>query len=381
MIKNICRTILHKTAVSVETEGVLIVDKQTIVVLFGGRSSEHEVSLQSATSVIGNLSRERYDILPVGITRRGSWLYYPGSVHQIASGDWEKHEGCCPALINPDRSCQGLLKRRPDGTYEQIKVDCVVPVLHGKNGEDGSVQGLLEIAGLAYVGSGVGSSAVCMDKTLTRRVLDSAGIRGAKWKMFTKSQMPQLIEGSQEIASELKFPIFVKPASAGSSVGITKAVDCESLREGIKLALKYDHKVICEQAVYGREVECAVLGNENPKASILGQIISCNDFYDYDAKYQSPSQLVIPARLHERITKEVQRIAILAYQTLECKGLARMDFFVDRNGRVLLNEPNTLPGFTEISMYPKLWEESGLPVSELLQTLIDLAIEEHKLHT
>lgn len=349
--------------------------KLNIVVLFGGCSSEHEVSLQSAASVMDHLPRDFYHVIPIGITKQGRWLSYSGPVEQIADGRWEKHPTCCEAVLSPDRRHGGVLKLSPDGSYLALKVDCVIPVLHGKNGEDGSIQGLLEIAGIPYVGSGVLSSAVCMDKVMTRTVLDCAGIRGAKWRAFSKDQLPRLRERADEIAEALGFPIFVKPANAGSSVGITKARDAESMREAILLALRHDQKVICEQTICGKEVECAVMGNQNPQASVLGQIISCNEFYDYDAKYQSESQLLIPADLDPSVAREVQRIAVLAYQTLECRGLARMDFLIDRSNQVYLNEPNTMPGFTKISMYPKLWKKSGLEYSALLQKLIQLAMD------
>ena len=320
--------------------------KLRVAVIFGGVSSEYEVSLVSATSVIKNMPKDKFEIICIGITKSGRWLYYPGDVELIATGEWKEHPDCASAIISPDRTHGGILKILEDGSTSLLRIDCVFPVLHGRNGEDGTIQGLLKLAGIPFVGCDTLSSALCMDKAMTHTVLDAAGIRTANWDQIQKTELPQLNEKCEQFIDKLGLPIFVKPANAGSSVGITKATDFESLREGIKFAFTHDSKVIVEEMLSGKEVECAVLGNDAPQASALGQIIPC-----------------------------VQETAVRAYQALGCSGLARVDFFVSEDGTVYLNEPNTLPGFTSISMYPKLWEYSGLPYSELLERLVTLALD------
>ena len=352
--------------------------KYNIAVLFGGVSSEHEVSLLSATSVLQNLSKEKYDITCIGITKQGRWLLYPGPIEEIATGQWKNHPGCVDAIISPSRSHKGILIFSADGQCKELSIDCVFPILHGKNGEDGTIQGLLALSGIPFVGCDVLSSAVCMDKDITHRLLTTAGVRNANWVSLTTSDLPLSEETCLDIARKLGFPIFVKPANAGSSVGITKAQTLSSLREGIRAAFAHDSKVVCEEMISGREIECAVLGNDHPRASVLGEIIPCNDFYDYQAKYQSDSTLIAPAKLDEQLQRQIQQTAVKAYLALGCSGLARIDFFLTDQGEIYINEPNTLPGFTVISMYPRLWAESGLPYQQLLDTLINFAIEQQK---
>lgn len=349
--------------------------KLRVAVLFGGVSSEHEVSLVSASSVIKNIPKDKYEIICIGITKSGRWLYYPGDPDDIATNNWKNNPDCCSAIISPDRTHGGILKILDDGSTSLLKVDCAFPVLHGKNGEDGTIQGLFEIAGIPYVGCNHLSSAVCMDKAMTHTILDIAGIKNAKWDIITRHQLPKLDAICEKFVENLGLPIFVKPANAGSSVGITKATDFNSLREGIKLAFSHDDKVIVEETITGKEVECAVLGNEDPVASVPGQIISCNDFYDYEAKYISESKLLIPADLKPEISDQLRKMAVKAYKALSCTGLARVDFFVTDDDQIYLNEPNTMPGFTSISMYPKLWEADGLSYGALLDQLIQLAME------
>lgn len=248
-------------------------------------------------------------------------------------------------------------------------------MLHGKNGEDGTLQGLLALSGLPFVGCDSLSSAVCMDKDITHRLLTTAGIRNAKWVSLTTDDIPLSQEMCLDIAEKLNFPIFVKPANAGSSVGITKATSLVSLRKGIENAFEHDNKVVCEEMIIGREIECAVLGNKHPRASVLGEIIPCNDFYDYQAKYQSDSTLIAPAKIDEKLQHKIQQTAIKAYIALGCRGLTRIDFFLTEQGEIYLNEPNTMPGFTVISMYPRLWSETNMTYDKLLDTLIELAME------
>ena len=352
-------------------------DKKRIAVLFGGASSEHEVSLLSASSVVRKIPKDKYDVVTVGITKDGRWYYYAGSMDKLPDSQWEKDESLIPAVLSPDTACHGLLLLKENGV-EEIYLDAVFPVLHGKNGEDGTVQGLLQMAGIPFVGCDSVSSGICMDKALTNTIADSAGIPQARWLGITAFDYAKNKDTILAQAGEyLGFPVFVKPANAGSSVGVSKAKNLKELDEGIFAAFVHDRKVVLEEAVDGIEVECAVLGNEEPIASVPGEIVPCNDFYDFDAKYLAgTSELHIPARLPEDKLEEVRAEACRAYIALGCSGLARIDFFIRRSdGKVMLNEPNTIPGFTSISMYHKLFEASGIPYEELLDRLITLAFE------
>ncbi len=352
--------------------------KIKVAVLFGGVSSEYEVSLNSAFNVISNLSKEKFEIIPIGITKNGHWLYYPGPIEKIPTDQWKDDLDCCPAIISPDSTHGGILKIMENFKFALLKIDCVFPVLHGSNGEDGRMQGLLEMSGIPYVGCDVLSSAVCMDKVLTRVLLDYFSVKGTKWRHINKKDIEKLDSFCESISKSLQFPIFTKPANAGSSVGISKCHNIDELRHGILVAFAHDDKVLCEAGVDGKEIECAVIGNSEPKASIPGQIVPCNEFYDYDAKYESDSRLEIPAPIDEKTSQEIKNIAIKAYKLLGCSGFARIDFFVTNDTNdIYLNEINTIPGFTKISMYPKLWAQEGVKYSELLENLIELAIKKN----
>ena len=351
-------------------------EKLTVLTLFGGNSSEHDVSTVSASSVINNIPRDKYDIIMLGITKDGRWLRYNGDVALLPEDKWlEDEANIHPAYLVPDSSVGGIVEI-VDGKAVTTKVDVVFPVLHGKNGEDGTVQGLLQLADLPFVGCDMLSSADCMDKAVTNALADRAGIDQAKWLSFTEHEYrnnPQKL--LDEAADKLGYPIFVKPANAGSSVGISKATDINSLADGIEVAFANDSKVVLEETVIGREVECAVLGNEEPIVATPGEIAPCNDFYDFDAKYVAgTSGLFIPARISDEQLKAVKAQAIKAYKALGCAGFSRVDFFVN-DEKILLNEINTIPGFTSISMYPKLFEHSGVSYPELLDRLLTLAIE------
>lgn len=350
--------------------------KIRVAVIFGGASNEHDISLISATSVIQNIPLDRYEVICIGITRKGRWLYYPGDVRQIAGGEWESHPDCVSAILSPDPIHKGFIKLMDDGTTSLQRVDCIFPVLHGKNGEDGTIQGLFALSGIPYVGCDTLSSAVCMDKAITHTILDYNGIRTARWDYLLQSRLADLEEACGTLESKLSYPMFVKPANCGSSIGINKVCDREQLKNAIKLAFTHDRKVVVEEQIVGTEVECAVMGNDFPSASIVGGIVPCNEFYDYDAKYiMSNTELHIPAHISKESASEVRKVAVQAYKALGCSGLTRIDFFVTDDGGVVLNEPNTLPGFTSISMYPKLMEASGVPYAELIDTLINLALE------
>lgn len=347
------------------------------LILFGGVSSEHDISLISAKSVIENTPKDKYDIITVGITKDGRWYLYTGDVENLPEDKWLcDKDKLKPAVISPDRADHGIIVLGEK--TEKIKVDVVFPVLHGKNGEDGAVQGLLQLAGIPFVGCDMISSACCMDKVITNTLLDEAGIAQAKWLGLKEHEYKENGEEFIKKAEEyLGYPMFVKPANAGSSVGVSKAADKDSLKRAIAKAFKEDTKLVLEEGITGKEIECAVLGNEEPIASLVGEIESCNDFYDYDAKYiNEASKLYIPARIEQKISDEIRETAVRAYKALGCSGLARVDFFVrEGDNKVLLNEPNTIPGFTSISMYPKMFKKSGVEYPELIDRLFTLACE------
>lgn len=350
--------------------------KIKVAVLFGGVSSEHEVSLVSATSVLKNIPQEKYDVTMIGITKDGRWLEYTGSVDDIASMEWE-NQPANTVIVSPDRSHKGLLVLT-DGKATTKEIDICFPVLHGKNGEDGTIQGLFELAGIPFVGCDTVSSANCMDKEVTHTILEAAGIAMAKWRCLREQDMVDFNATAAALEEALGYPMFVKPANAGSSVGVSKAKNKEELKKACEVAFCEDVKIIVEEFIDGREVENAVLGNENPTASpVCGEIAPLVEFYTYDAKYNDESTaLYVPARITSEELEKIRNTAEKAFTALGCQGLSRVDFFVKRdNNGIILNEINTMPGFTSISMYPKLWGASGLPYGQLLDRLITLGLE------
>ena len=351
--------------------------KLNVCVLFGGISPEHEVSLRSAESVLNNMDTEKYRIFPVGITKTGEWILFGGTDYsQLPSGQWLEHPDNCSAAISPVRG-QGLMVFGEEGvSYKSI--DVVFPVLHGENGEDGAMQGLLQIAGIPYVGPRVSASAVAMDKTLTKLVADSANILQAQWHLVNKCDLSNQMEKILDtISNKFPYPVFVKPAGTGSSVGVSKANDRDELKDALLKASVYDEKILVEEFIDGQEVEVAVMGNTSPVASVVGEIDSGAEFYDYDAKYVTDTSVAyIPARISEEVAELLRDKAVKIYQAIGCRGLSRVDFFVTRkDSRVVFNEINTLPGFTSISMYPKLFAASGIPYGELIDQLLQLALE------
>lgn len=349
-------------------------NKKTVAVIFGGYSSEHEVSRVSASTIISNIDTEKYYVLPIGITKEGKWLLYNGSVDKIRNGEWERYG--VPAIISPDKTSKSILKIVNE-KVKNISVDVIFPVLHGLNGEDGTIQGLFELSGIPYVGCGVLSSSVSMDKAFTKIIAKNAKVKQAKYLVLYKDEADKQ-SVLKKIETSLGFPCFVKPANAGSSVGISKAHNKEELKEALLLASMHDRKIIIEEAVVGREVECAVLGlGKKAVASSVGEVLAAAEFYDYDAKYNnSASKTVIPADLPEKITKEIQKTAVKIFAAVDGTGLSRVDFFVEKDtNNVVFNEINTLPGFTPISMYPMLFADSGIKINELIDRLIDLAFE------
>ncbi len=348
-----------------------------VLVIFGGASSEHDVSCVSARFVIENIPRDKYEVVMLGITKNGEWFRYTGKTENLPEDKWtEDKENLTKAVISPDSSCHGLIVFEKDGIKTE-RIDVVFPVMHGKNGEDGTIQGLMQLAGIPYVGCDCLSSAVCMDKTLTNTVADHAGIPQAKWLGVTQYEYSLNEDKVLDKAEEyLGYPVFVKPANAGSSVGVTKVSSRDNFKEAMETAFKEDKKLVLEEGIVGQEVECAVMGNDEPVAGQVGEIVPANEIYDFEAKYISDaSKLFIPARLSDEMLEKVKTAACNAYKALGCSGLARVDFFVTPDGRIMLNEPNTLPGFTSISMYPKLMKAAGIEESELLTRLITYAEE------
>lgn len=351
--------------------------KLSVCVLFGGVSPEHDVSLRSAESVLQHMDQEKYNVFPVGITKDGDWVLYGGTDYSLLPGEkWLE----CPenrrAALSPVRG-QGLLSFEGDCVVRE-RIDVVFPVLHGENGEDGSIQGLLQLAGIPCVGPLVAASAAAMDKTLTKLVADHAGIRQAAWYLATRRELERDAEAVlNAVEAKFSYPVFVKPAGTGSSVGVSKARGREQLLAALKKAAEFDRKVLVEEFIDGHEVEVAILGNETPAASTCGEIDAGADFYDYDAKYVSDSsQLYIPARIPEETMERVRETAVRVYEAMGCRGLSRVDFFVTyADEDVVFNEINTIPGFTSISMYPKLFEASGIEYDDLIDQLIQLAME------
>ena len=385
--------------------------KLRVGVLFGGRSGEHDVSLLSAASVLNAIDKTKYDVVPIGITKEGRWVTAAHAERLLAgkkaiesesrplrAGDPQataaaavlaKGEGVVVPPI-PSRDHSALVPFESDipqvhAAVHPIDVDVIFPVLHGTFGEDGTIQGLLELADIPYVGPGVLGSAAGMDKDVMKRLFRDAGLPIVKHVTVLRSawrEQPKMVR--QLIESSLKYPVFVKPANLGSSVGINKVHDSSELAAAMDDAAHFDRKLVIEQGVGGknakaREIECSVLGNDSPTASVPGEIVPIKEFYDYDAKYVvEGSRSIIPAELPKATLKEVQKLAIAAFQAVDCAGLARVDFLMEpRSGKLYVNEINTMPGFTSISMYPKLWEASGLPYSELIDRLLRLGLERH----
>jgi D-alanine-D-alanine ligase len=344
-----------------------------LVVLFGGRSAEHEVSCISARHVLEAADRSKYDVTPIGITREGRWLDAGGALDALGAG--------ATALPSPDDTDGQELDPMPAilPAGQPAETVVVFPLLHGPMGEDGTVQGLLDLAGVPYVGAGVLASSVCMDKSAAKDVLAARGVPQGRWLAVRQADLSDAFV--DDAIAQLGLPIFVKPANLGSSVGVTKAADRDALVAAVDEALRYDEYVVVEETITGREIEVAVLGNDSPRASLPGEIEPSHDFYDFDDKYlDGAAGLLIPAPLDETATETVRALALDAYRALRVDGMARVDFFYEETGPsrgFLVNELNTIPGFTPISMYPKLWEATGLPYADLVDELVRLAIARH----
>ncbi|KDR94914.1 D-alanine-D-alanine ligase [Peptoclostridium litorale DSM 5388] len=356
-------------------EGVRV-NKMNVAVLFGGKSGEHEVSLESAASICRAMDKDKYNIYMIGITKNGEWAYCKCTPDDMESGKWLQFEveGSNINLI-PSQS-------RPAGieleSGEIIKIDACFPVIHGPFGEDGTLQGIFEMASIPYVGCKVLSSSLAMDKAMFKKVMDFEGIPQVDYVSVRAYEFEKKEEDVIKMVEDmLDYPVFTKPANMGSSVGISKASDAYELASGIREALKHDSKVVIEQGINAREIEVAVLGSETVRASVPGEVLSCKDFYDYEAKYlANSSKTLIPAQLDEDVKCEIQDMAIKAFKAIDGEGISRIDFFIEKDtNRVYINEINTMPGFTKISMYPKLWDASGMPYTKLIDELIRLAIK------
>lgn len=351
--------------------------RKTILVLFGGESSEHEISRLSAVSVLRSIDRGDYDVVTAGIRKDGSWFLTEAGLSAIADGSWEKDKSNAPLSLSLDRENPGFRCVTEEGE-KTLAVDAVLPVLHGKYGEDGTVQGMLRTAGIPFVGSDTKTSAACMDKGLAKALVEQAEAANmAKCCILYRigCDPAEAAEGVEEFFRG-EYPLFVKPAASGSSVGISKVRTREELIAGIGVAFAEDSKILVEEAIIGRELEVAVLGNDSPRVTAAGEIISANEFYDYEAKYQDRGSRTETAQgLSPDKQEEIRETAIRIYRIMECRGLARVDFFLQEDGKLVFNEINTMPGFTEISMYPQLWQTEGMSCGELVGHLIRLALE------
>ena len=357
-------------------------NKLRVAVVFGGKSAEHEVSLQSARNVIANLDPAKYDPVLIGIDKSGTWYLNRNSDFLLNAdnpADISLKVGGERVSLLPYAGTEAL--QSTNGGSDADKVDVVFPVLHGPFGEDGSIQGLVKLAGLPCVGAGILGSAVGMDKDVMKRLLRDAGIDIAPYRCLTRTAREGI--DAADLADELGLPLFVKPANLGSSVGITKVETVDGLAEAVELAFGFDTKILIEQGIVGREVECAVLGNDDPQASVPGEVLPNASFYSYEAKYldENGAALKIPAEVTPEESDAIRNTAVAAFKALCCSGMARVDSFLTADGRVVVNEINTIPGFTRISMYPMLWKASGIAYPELIDRLIELALERHAAET
>lgn len=354
-------------------------DKSKLGLIFGGRSGEHEVSLMSARSILNAINADRYQVIQIGITKEGVWRSGPDLLDAFAQGVYEAGER---VMIIPEPGVGGLFRWSQDEPLSRVSdLEVVFPVLHGTFGEDGTLQGLLELAEIAYVGAGVLASSVAMDKGLFKRVMQAHRIPVLNWAVLQAAQIDKDMDGAiRQAEAVAEYPLFVKPANMGSSVGVSKVSSRSDLMEGLMEARQFDRRVVVEQGIEAREIEVSVIGNEQPEASIPGEVVPGAEFYSYQAKYiDDTSDLLIPAPLDPETTEEIRRVAVQAYTAIDGAGFARVDFLVEKStSKVFMNEINTIPGFTKISMFPKLWDASGLDYPSLVQALIDLALARYE---
>ncbi|WP_413723017.1 D-alanine--D-alanine ligase [Sodalis sp. RH23] len=353
--------------------------KIRVGVIFGGKSAEHEVSLQSAKNIVDNIDREKFDVTLLGIDKQGIWHVNDASdylLHQDNPARIALNPSHTGVALVPGQASHQLIESRNASALAQM--DVIFPIVHGTLGEDGSLQGLLRMANIPFVGSGVLGSALCMDKDIAKRLLRDAGLPVAPFVTLTRANSAS--HDFASVSARLGLPLFIKPANQGSSIGVSKVADEAGFNHAVQLAFRYDHKVVVEAAITGREIECAVLGNDQPQASGCGEIILSDAFYSYETKYinEQGATVAIPADIPALVNERIRAMAVKAYQALECQGMARVDLFLTAAGDAIVNEVNTLPGFTNISMYPKLWQASGIGYAELITRLITLALERHQ---
>lgn len=344
-------------------------------VIFGGTSQEHELSLASAADIIRSIPTDIYEIIAVGITRKGRWLYFPGDASEIADGSWESNPDCASAILSPDPLHRGIVIME-NGDVSIRKIDVIFPVLQGKKCADGTVQGLLNMSGIPYVGSSLLSSASCMDKSHTHMIMDNYGIKTAPWKLLTQRDLNDLDEKCTAIAEKIGFPMAVKPANSGCSAGTSTANDLKELITAVKIAFSNDNKVVVEKYISGRKLEVAVFGYDSPFASNVGEIISTDNVYDpTEVRKSSGDDLVIPADIPADVAENIRETAVRAFKAMNCKGLARIDFFLADDGTLLLNKIGTAPGLRLNSVYPKLMKELGMNLTDVVDKLLEMALE------
>ncbi len=350
--------------------------KTKLAILFGGKSDEYSVSLHSSAAIIDNVPEELFDVILIGITQEGKWLLYEGSTDKINADTWHK-EKLSPVLLNMGDDFKGFIKlNENDNTFEKIEIDCIFPVLHGRNGEDGTIQGLCQMTGIPFVGCDMTSSAVCMDKDFTHIICEAAGIKTAPYVAATNSSKLNIKNLYDEVYEKFSTPIFIKPANNGSSIGISKIRNYDEFERGIMEAFQFDNKVVIEKGIDGFEIGCAVVGNEDLIIGEVDEIDTKNDFFDYVEKYsQHNSKIHCPARISDELKAEAKRTAEKTYRALGCKGLSRVDMFVTTDNKIILNEINTIPGLTDLSRYPSMLKKIGIEYKDLIVKLVELAME------
>ena len=351
-------------------------NKTKLAILFGGKSDEYSVSLHSAAAIIKNVPQELFDVTLVGITKDGKWLHFEGSADKVNDDTWHK-EKLSPVLLSMDNDFKGLIKLdEENNTFKKIEIDCIFPVLHGRNGEDGTIQGLCQMTGIPFVGCNMTSSAVSMDKEFTHVICEMAGIATAPFMAVVNSSTLNIKKLYDEAYEKLSLPMFIKPANNGSSLGISKIRNYDEFEKGVMEAFEYDHKIIIESMIQGFEIGCAVVGNEELTIGEVDEIDTKNDFFDYVEKYsQHNSKIYCPARISDELKKEAKQVAEKTYRALRCKGLSRVDMFVTPENKIYLNEINTIPGLTDLSRYPSMLKRIGIEYKDLIVKLVDLAME------
>jgi D-alanine---D-serine ligase len=350
--------------------------KIKLAIVFGGKSSEYSISLHSVTAIINNVPIDKFDVTLIGITEDGKWLHYDGDSASVNEDTWNKNRSLSEVVLSLDGEFKGFLKLLDNNTYEKIEIDCIFPVLHGKNGEDGTIQGLCQLSGIPFVGCGMTSSAVCMDKEFTHVICEMAGVKTAPFMAAVNTKTLNLKLLYEDAYEKLALPMFIKPANGGSSLGISKIRNYDEFEKGIMEAFEYDNKVIIEAMVEGFEIGCAVIGNDELLIGEVDEIDTKNDFFDYVEKYQqSNSKIYCPARISDELRNQAKEIAKKTYKALRCSGMARIDMFLTTSNEIFLNEVNTIPGLTDVSRYPSMLKKIGIEYKDLIVKLVDLAME------